>query len=346
MGVYKRGKFYHYDFWYKGQRIKKSTKHTNKRAALDAQAAKRTELANDEVGIQPSKPSTPTLATFARTSFLPHCRATIKKPKTLEYYENGAKNLLKFQPLAAKKLEEITDEHIGQYVESRLSRGLTISTANSELQVLRRMFSLAQSWKKTREPLAKIRLVPGANQRDRVVSPDEETEYLLAAPSLLRDVATIILDCGLRPEECFRLRWANVEPDAIRITFGKTKAARRRIPATDRVKAVFDRRHGESPSAWVFPAKTQSGHIEPSSVKKQQARTFKRTGIDRFVLYSLRHTCLTRWAPHMDPYTLAYLAGHSDMNTTKRYIHPADETVRAAFDRAQSIRTPTKIHTT
>lgn len=52
-----------------------------------------------------------------------------------------------------------------------------------------------------------------------------------------------------------------------------------------------------------------------------------------FELYTLRHTCLTRWAPH--PWTLAYLAGHRDMNITKRYVHPQEQTIRAAMDRAQ-----------
>ena len=56
---------------------------------------------------------------------------------------------------------------------------------------------------------------------------------------------------------------------------------------------------------------------------------------EAFELYTLRHTCLTRWAPHMDPWTLAYLAGHRDMNSTKRYVHPQEQTVRAAMDRAQ-----------
>ena len=41
-----------------------------------------------------------------------------------------------------------------------------------------------------------------------------------------------------------------------------------------------------------------------------------------FPLYTFRHTCLTRWAAHMDPYTLGYLAGHSDFSTTRRYVHP------------------------
>ena len=160
----------------------------------------------------------------------------------------------------------------------------------------------------------------------------------MAAPVLLCDVATILIDCAFRPEECFRLRWENVRDGAIHITFGKTKASRRRIPLTERVEAILERQQGEVDSKWVFPAATKSGHIEGSSLQKQQQRVFRVTGVEPFVLYSLRHTCLTRWAPHMDAYTLAYLAGHSDMNVTKRYIHPDDETVKAAFDRAKNLQ--------
>lgn len=53
-------------------------------------------------------------------------------------------------------------------------------------------------------------------------------------------------------------------------------------------------------------------------------------------MYDLRHTCLARWAAHMDPYTLAYLARHNDFSTTRRYVHPQAETVRAALDRVRA----------
>ena len=36
----------------------------------------------------------------------------------------------------------------------------------------------------------------------------------------------------------------------------------------------------------------------------------------------------------MDPYTLAYFAGHSDFGTTRRYVHPNMESGRAAMERA------------
>ena len=40
----------------------------------------------------------------------------------------------------------------------------------------------------------------------------------------------------------------------------------------------------------------------------------------------------------MDPFTLAYLAGHSDFSTTRRYVHPQADTVRAAMERARNVQ--------
>ena len=85
----------------------------------------------------------------------------------------------------------------------------------------------------------------------------------------------------------------------------------------------------------MFPAPTKSGHIEPSSLKKQHAKALIDSRVSPFPLYTFRHTCLTRWAPHMDPWTLAYLAGHQDMNITKRYVHPQTETIQKAMEKVQ-----------
>jgi len=133
------------------------------------------------------------------------------------------------------------------------------------------------------------------------------------------------------------------------IHYGKTDNARRQIPMTARVKATLDMRLSKANgSAWVFPAQTKSGHIEPSTLKKQHLKAIAEgtrilrektrkedARLGRFEPYTLRHTCLTRWAPHMDLRTLAYLAGHRDMNITKRYVHPQAQTIRAAMDRVQ-----------
>jgi hypothetical protein len=37
----------------------------------------------------------------------------------------------------------------------------------------------------------------------------------------------------------------------------------------------------------------------------------------------------------MDPWTLAYLAGHRDMNITKRYVHPQEQPIFDAMEKAR-----------
>jgi integrase len=236
---------------------------------------------------------------------------------------------------------------------------LQVASLNRELQVLRRMFHLAQEWGRVERALPNVKMLPGEKHRERVLTSAEEDLFFRGAstntmaqyadPALLRDVATILLDCGLRPEECFRLRPENLADGTLEIHYGKTDNARRRIPMTARVKATLDMRLSKANgSAWVFPAQTKSGHIEPSSLKKQHPKAIAEgTRILReqtrkedvrlapFELYTLRHTCLTRWAPHMDPWTLAYLAGHRNMNTTKRYVHPREQTILDAMERVQ-----------
>lgn len=215
--------------------------------------------------------------------------------------------------------------------------------------------------------LPKVRLLAGENHRERVLSADEERNYLQAATALgrdladaygraltgiratargqqpkkpdaylLRDVTTILMDCGLRPEECFRLTWQDsIRDSAIEIHNGKGRGSRRRIPASQRVLGILEMRHAGADSPWIFPADTMSGHIEASTVKKQHAAAIQGSTVAPFVLYTFRHTCITRWAKHMDPFTLHVLAGHTDMNTTKRYVHPSDADIRDAMERVR-----------
>ncbi|MBZ5726378.1 MAG: site-specific integrase [Acidobacteriia bacterium] len=353
-----------YKFTWNSQLIRESTKQGNRRVAEQMEAARKTQLAKREVGIKDPLP-VPTLQEFAEKQFLPFAEKQFAaRPKTLGFYENGVKNLLAHKPLARLPLDAITTGNIATYAAARKEAGLAIASVNRELQVLRRMFRLAQEWRKVERLLARVSMVPKENHRERVLTDDEEAKYLGAAtnigegiqeayqralcgiraaqrgerpteprdPFLLRDVATTLLDCALRPEECFRLRWDQVRDGSLHILHGKTASARRVIPLSDRAAAVVEaRRQGEQPSPWVFPAPTRSGHIEKSSLKKQHLRAIKESKVPAFVLYKCRHTCLTRWAEHMDPYTLAYLAGHSDFAMTKRYVHPQRETVRKAM---------------
>jgi integrase len=378
MAVYKQkdSNNWWFKFTWNGKLIRESTKQSNKRVAEQIEAARKTALAKGEVGIKEKK-KVPTLADFGRLDFEPYVASHFaSKPKTLEYYRNGLKSLLAHTPLAKCQLDAITVERITAFVTTRRDAGLQVSSVNRELEVLRRMFRLATEWGKVDRVLPKVSMLPGENHRELVLSSGDEDRYLHAAAALgaeieaayqraltgikaqrgkapesvdaflLRDVATVLMDCALRPEECFRLRWEQLLDGSFHMPPAKTDNARRIIPATPRVIALLAMRRTEDSAgtmpttmpSWVFPAPTASGHIEKSSLKKQHHRACKDAGIPAFPLYTFRHTCLTRWATTMDPYTLGYLAGHGDFSTTKRYVHPQDYTVRDAMERAREVQ--------
>jgi integrase len=340
MSVYKQkgSKNWWYKFTWRGRQIRESTKQPNKRVAEQIEAAHKAGLAKAEVGIRDKKP-VPTLREFIDNDFAPFVESRFaSKAKTLEYYRIGLKNLREFEPLANSLLDAITGDKIAAFIAKRRQAGLAIASINRQLEVLRRMLKLAVEWGKVERLLPKVEMLSGENHRERVLSPDEENRYLAAASVqsfLLRDVTTILLDCALRPEECFRMRWEDVRDGALHILYGKTENARRTIPMTQRVAAQLDMRQTDATPEWVFPAPTATGHIEKSTLKKQHKKALAASKVEPFTLYTFRHTCLTRWAAFMDPYTLAYLAGHSDFSTTRRYVHPQADTIKAAIEKAR-----------
>ena len=185
-------------------------------------------------------------------------------------------------------------------------------------------------------------MLPGERHREHVVTRDEEVRYLAAAPEPLASVAAILIDTGLRPDECYRLRWesiswSNGRNGTLLVTHGKTAAARRVLPMTPRVRQVLEAhwKASECPvEGWVWCAPTASAHFERSALKKQHRRAIKLSLVRPFVLYSLRHTFLTRLGESgCDAWTLARIAGHSSTAMSARYVHPSEDAVLAAVER-------------
>jgi len=128
-----------------------------------------------------------------------------------------------------------------------------------------------------------------------------------------------------------------VECGTLLVTHGKTAAARRVLPMTPRVREVLAIRWkhaGRPEEGWVWPASTRSGHLEGSSIKKQHAKALRASNVRPFVLYSLRHTFLTRLGESgCDAWTLARIAGHSSVGMSTRYVHPSEDAVLTAMEK-------------
>ena len=111
------------------------------------------------------------------------------------------------------------------------------------------------------QSLPRIKRLPGERHREFVLSPEEEARYLCAAPEPLATVGSVLADTGMRPEECYRLRWefiswTNGKQGTLLVTHGKTAAARRMLPLTPRVRSVLESRWesaGRPLEGWVWP---------------------------------------------------------------------------------------------
>lgn len=343
---------YWYKFMWQGKLIRESTNQGNDRVARNMESAHRTSLAKGEVGIREKKPS-PMLSEFMEKRFEPWAKARFEHnvPKTSLWYRTAMRAILKYRPLTSAPLDKITSERISEFAAHRQSLKMQVSSVNNTVRALRRMLRLAVEWGAL-ENAPQIKMLPGERHRERVITPVEEAKYLAAAPEPLSSIASVLADTGLRPEECFRLcwesvTWVNGRHGTLFVTRGKTAAARRVLPMTPRVRAILERRweHAGKPvEGWIWPAPTRSGHIEVSSLRKQHAKAFdivakeatknNQKPVRPFVLYSLRHTFLTRLGESgCDVWTLARIAGHSQIGISSRYVHPSEDAMFAAMSR-------------
>jgi len=341
--IYKRGKYYWFKFTWKGQPLYFSTGQANADVARTLESKKRTELAEGRA--LDKKTESPTLYRYLHGTIIPWAEAQfVAVPKSSKWYRNEARVLCEYKPLADARLDEIKESLVGGFKSWRLKQGKAIATVNSTIRVLRSVLTHAVE-DGLLDFAPKLKVLKGANVRKWVLLPEQDDAYLDACTEPLRTVAVIILDAGLRPDECFRLRWDHIRfVDAKRAVIvvpgTKSDAAARPVPMTPRVRGMIEARWlaaGKPRDGWVFPAKrAKVGHIVDNTIYEPHTNAVEKIGLNprEFVLYALRHTCLTRWgASGMDAWTLARLAGHSNIRQSMTYVHPSDRALHAAIDR-------------
>jgi integrase len=287
-----------------------------------------------------------TLAELLKDHFLPFVETEFRgKRNSRDYYVYGSANLLA-SDVAAPQLDAITGQHVTGYIAQHGK--LQATTINRDLRTLRRALSLAVEWGKL-DRMPKVTLAKGENRRERVLTDAEVRLYLEACPQPWRDVAMLINGEGMRPGECYELRWEHVlltgEGGLIQIARGKSKAARRPLPMVPEVYKALKARHeaqGYPAEGWVFPTGAASGHMEESSARQWHSKALQTLEkarkenselpeIKPFEPYCLRHTFGTRMAPKCDVFALARIMGHSNITITQRYVHPQSEAIEQAF---------------
>lgn len=348
MSLYKRNGTWWFHFIFKGHHIQKSTNVGNKRDAAEIQAAFRTKLAKGEVGIEEPK-RVPTFA-LAMKDFLEWSEQEhAAHPNTHRRYEISSKALLRF--FGNTSLERISSDDVEKFKtwrarQKKSAQGknskkaakattqLRPATVNRELACLKHLFTRNENVV-TKNPVKGVKFLKEDNEQTRVLSAEEEKLYLLAASQPLQDIATLMITTGCRPEEICRIRRENVhlEKGYLFNPYGKTKAARRKVPLSETAVAVLSKRL-EREGDYLFPGRTPDAPIV--KVNAAHTATLKRSKVAAFRLYDLRHTWATRAAmAGVDLVTLAAMLGHSRIQMVLRYAHPTEEHQFAAMEKVQ-----------
>jgi len=100
--------------------------------------------------------------------------------------KNSVTNLTGYSKLSTLPIDCITSEIIAAFIAHRQCDEVQIATVNRDLAMLRRIFHLATEWGKVNRVLPRVRLLPGENHRERVLSFEEEAAYLDAAAASAR----------------------------------------------------------------------------------------------------------------------------------------------------------------
>ena len=141
-----------------------------------------------------------------------------------------------------KRIDEITPADIEDYkahraraIGKRTGRTIRPATINRELACLKAMyFHALKTGHAFKNPVSDVEFLTENNEQCRVLSWEEQRKYLAAASNTLKDVAALILETGMRPEEVYRIRSENLSLEQAFLfnPHGKTKQRAGKFPST------------------------------------------------------------------------------------------------------------------
>lgn len=332
MALYKRPgtKYYWMKFTFNGQLFQQSTKIKNRRDAEAYEAAFRTGLQLSTVGIRSNK-KVPTFGEaiddFLEWSKIGHGPSSQKR-----YVFACERPKVFLGKMPADRIDKDVLEDFIKWRSGHKSRKtkqlVTRDTVNREMVIIKKILRrLAESGK---IPIDHGRSVSALRTNDlsfHVITDAEESAYLLASPPQLQDIAILILESGMRPDEVHRIARSDVHLSLgyVQVTKGKTAAARRRVYLTERAKGVLSARLKRFDGIFLFPQNDIDGSPATKSLDWWHRFTIRKLGFD-FRLYDCRHTFATRAHENgIDLLTLAAILGHSSLKMVMRYAHPSEE---------------------
>jgi integrase len=267
-------------------------------------------------------------------------------------------------------------ELIDHYITQKIQSGLAPKTVTNQILVLQVMLKRAVRWRLIRHNPVNDCDRPRLRQPEMNVLTETEIARLWTAYThlehaaaentpidtanqawwrLARTITFVALGTAMRRGELLALQWKDVQlleghltvRQALvkgRITTPKSAAGRRLIELGPRTKQLLADHYAttayDGDDDYVFAHPSKGTPTDPSRLAREHLRPALHTaGITKPFrpFHDLRHTALTHEAAAGNPLTYIQMkAGHSQTQTTERYIHAAQVQFLGAAARAEA----------
>ncbi|MDD9992395.1 MAG: tyrosine-type recombinase/integrase [Rhodospirillales bacterium] len=284
----------------------------------------------------PPKPAPePTVADLAERYMEAHVKVNCR-PKTVETFGRIVR-LYIVPELGGLKLSEVDRAEVAALHHKLRDKPYQ---ANATMDVIARMFRLAEAWGMTpprRNPCRSIRRYK-ETRRDRFLTPEEYREIGRVLDEAEADKSVfptavpairLLLLTGCRKNEIVTLKWDDVDRTAgeLRLTDGKT--GWRSVPLTPAVEHVLDSIPRLKGNPWVIAGQNRGDHLK--NLDAIWLRLRERADLKDVRLHDCRHSYASRALALGEGLSMiAALLGHRKVTTTARYAHLARDTEKAS----------------
>ena len=266
-----------------------------------------------------------------------HC-----KPSTAEEYRRSVKLFIDPR-IGNLRVPDVQRSHIAALHHDMRE---TPYQANRTLGVLSKIFNLAELWELRPDGSNPCRHVKRFKEekRERFLS-DQEYQRLgstlreieaegLETTSAIAAIRLLMLT-GCRLSEIQKLRWEHVDLDAGELRLPDTKTGAKVVHVGDPAIAVLRGIDRQEDGPWVIAGRKPGNHL--TDLQHPWRRIRARAGLEDVRIHDLRHSFASGGLLVGEGLPMiGKLLGHTQVQTTARYAHLANDPVKSAANRIAS----------
>lgn len=213
-------------------------------------------------------------------------------------------------------IDQVTREHMDRF-ENKLLKKMKTSSVVRRFCTFKHFFIKCVEWGLIIEsPCKDIKRRRIEKNPFKPWTQEIFDQFIKESDNEFKPIFEFLWATGCRPIEAKNLRWSDIDYECQTLTFkcGKNANIRRKFPLT---KAL---------DQFLHTIKMRGSHVfhqfNADNLYHHCKKRMNRLGLKGFTVYGLRHGFGTRLANQgVSSFYIAELMGHSDMKTTRGYVH-------------------------